>query len=592
MIERAKQTHALSGRRVAYVLLTTIMAAAVSARVAAQSTHEDPQNGQRLFVQRCALCHEVGASGAGSGQGPNLSGVVGRKAASEGGFPYTQALRAAGLVWNASTLERFLAAPMRVVPGTSMPIAVPNDAERRDIVAYLATLPDISNQFRTGGRQKSPPAGVTGQAVKPTAVASVYSDWRGDNVGAARRIEPDDLPAPFITSSARNSPTVVDPPASAQLRVPDGFTVHQFASGLEGPRILRVAPNGDIFVAETRAGRVRVLRAAGDSQRPATMTTFAEDLDQPFGIAFYPRVDPQWVYVANNNAVVRFPYRAGDMKARDAAEVVIPQLSESSAGHSTRDIAFSNDDKRMFISVGSASNVAEDLPEKNADEIRRWETLHGLGAAWGYESRRADVLVYEPDGRDGRVFATGIRNCVGLAVNPASGDLWCATNERDGLGDDLVPDYATRVQAGAFYGWPWYYIGANQDPRHHGARPDLAERVTVPDVLFQPHSAPLALAFYSAGTGAAAFPAEYAGDAFVAFHGSWNRSTRTGYKVVRVRLKDGVATGEYEDFLTGFVANDQHVWGRPVGVAVARDGALIVSEDGNNTLWRITYDRR
>ena len=217
----------------------------------------------------------------------------------------------------------------------------------------------------------------------------------------------------------RSTAAIVERSAQPRLHVPDGFTVREFASGLEGPRVVRVAPNGDIFVAETRAGRIRSLRADDGAERPTTNAIFADELDQPFGIAFYPPSDPRWVYVASINSVVRFPYRAGDLQARGPAEVVVPPLSESTAGHSTRDIAFSSDGTRMFVSVGSASNVAEDLPEMNADEIRQWETQHGLGAAWGYESRRADVLVFDPDGRNGRIFATGIRNCVGLAVHPS-----------------------------------------------------------------------------------------------------------------------------------------------------------------------------
>ena len=212
---------------------------------------------------------------------------------------------------------------------------------------------------------------------------------------------------------------------------------------------------------------------------------------------------------------------------------------------------------------------------KSPEEIRDWEAAHGLGAAWGGEADRVDALVFDIDGKaPARIFATAIRNCVGLAVQPHTGDLWCTTNERDGLSDDLVPDYTTRVHEGAFYGWPWYYLASHEDPRHAGERPDLADRVTQPDVLFQAHSASRTLAFYDATSGVAAFPPDYVGDAFVAMRGSWNRSHRTGHKVARVRIRDGAPTGEYEDFLTGFVVDDDHVWGRPVGVAVARDGAL------------------
>ena len=195
------------------------------------------------------------------------------------------------------------------------------------------------------------------------------------------------------------------------------------------------------------------------------------------------------------------------------------------------------------------------------------------------------MLAFDPDGGNERVFATGLRNCSGLAVQPGSGDLWCAVNERDGLGDNLPPDFATRVAEGAFYGWPWYYIGSHEDPRHAGQRPDLAGKATVPDVLFDAHSAPLGITFYEGGQ----FPADFKGSAFVAFHGSWNRAKRTGYKVVRLIIKDGKPTGVYEDFLTGFVADPIRVWGRPVDVAVTKDGALLVTDDEGGAIWRVTY---
>ena len=239
----------------------------------------------------------------------------------------------------------------------------------------------------------------------------------------------------------------------------------------------------------------------------------------------------------------------------------------------------------MFVSVGSASNDGEGMGKRDAAAIARWEAQHGLGSAWGNETDRAAVLVFDPEGRNRRVFASGVRNCVGLAVHPVTGDLWCSTNERDGLGDDLVPDFITRVRDGAFYGWPWYYLGANEDPRHRGERPDLKDKITVPDVLIQAHSASMGMIIYDGDQ----FPSEYRGDVFAAQHGSWNREKRTGYKVIRALLKDGVPTGEYEDFMTGFVVNDSSVWARPVGVAVAHDGALLVSEDGNGTMWRVSY---
>jgi glucose/arabinose dehydrogenase len=236
----------------------------------------------------------------------------------------------------------------------------------------------------------------------------------------------------------------------------------------------------------------------------------------------------------------------------------------------------------MFVSVGSGSNDAEGLSKRPP---AGWVASYPLGAAWGSEAGRANVLEFDPDGRNRRVFATGIRNCVSMAIEPETGNLWCATNESDGLGDNLPPDYATRVREGGFYGWPWYYIGNHEDPRHTGARPDLADKVAVPDVLIQAHSAPLGMTFYD-GT---MFPAEYRGSVFVALHGSWNRRQRTGYKIVRVLLKDGAPTGEYEDFVTGFVTEEGGVWGRPVGIAVAKDGALLFSEDGNDTIWRVGF---
>jgi glucose/arabinose dehydrogenase len=428
-----------------------------------------------------------------------------------------------------------------------------------------------------------------------TPAQSSAGDWRNAAPGTRHHITLANLPRPYASSSAGNGPQVDKAPANASLSVPPGFTVRQFAAGLSNPRILRVAPNGDIFLAETAANRIRVLRAADGADTPSENQVFAEGLDRPFGIAFYPQGnDPQWVYVANTNSVVRFAYHSGELKAAGKAEVIVPTLTQSQGAHSTRDIAFSRDGKRMFISVGSGSNDAEGMGKKTPGEVARWETEQGReqgrGAAWDTETHRADILVTDPEGRTPvRPFATGIRNGVGIAVDPATGELWTSVNERDGLGDDLVPDYITRVREDGFYGWPWYYLGNHEDPRHAGERPDLAGQAIVPDVLLQAHSASLEMCFYTATKGVAAFPAEYRGDIFAAFHGSWNRGTRTGYKVVRVRLRDGVPTGEYEDFLTGFVTNEQSVWGRPVGVAVAHDGALLVSEDGNDTLWRVAH---
>lgn len=410
-----------------------------------------------------------------------------------------------------------------------------------------------------------------------------FGNWQADKPGTIRLIRPQDLPKPGASPSVASFSRVVTRPPGASLQVPPGFKVELLAEGLSGPRIIRVAPNGDIFVAETRAGNIRVLRAGEGSAKVAANEIYASGLSRPFGIAFFPNGDnPQWVYVANSESVVRYAYRAGDLKASGKAETVVTNLSQGS-GHSTRDIVFTPDNKRMLVSVGSLGNVGEGMGNPPGG-LDAWARTQPLGASWGFEAERAAVLSFTPEGKERKLYATGIRNCVGLAIEPQSGLPWCSTNERDGLGDDLVPDYVTSVREGAFYGWPWYYIGGNEDPRHAGARPDLKDKVTIPDVLIQPHSASLGMTFY----GGSSFPAEYRGDAFAAEHGSWNRSKRTGYKVIRIRMKEGKPTGEYEDFVTGFVVNDTEVWGRPVGVAVAKDGALLISEDGNSTIWRVS----
>ncbi len=384
------------------------------------------------------------------------------------------------------------------------------------------------------------------------ALCGAAGDASMDMPGERHRIESGTLPKPFETRSAARSPGIVPWPPGAAPHVPPGFEATLLLSGLEGPRTLRTAPNGDVFLAETGGGRVRVLRG---KEAPV----FADDLEAPFGIAFWPPGPaPRFVYVAETERVVRYPYVPGALRAAGPAQVVVDGIP--AGGHSTRDVAFSPDGRRMFVSVGSASNVSDQG-----------------------EEGRAEVREYDPEGHGGHPFATGIRNCVGLAMQP-DGTLWCAVNERDGLGDDLPPDYVTRVQPTAFYGWPWFYIGAHPDPRHPGKHPELAAHVTVPDVLIQPHSAPLSLTVYPAD-GAWA---EYRGDLFVALHGSWNRSAVTGYKVVRIPMRDGKPTGGYEDFATGFVSRENKAWGRPVGVTVAQDGSLLLSEDANGTVWRIS----
>ncbi|HJS88084.1 MAG TPA: PQQ-dependent sugar dehydrogenase [Acetobacteraceae bacterium] len=395
---------------------------------------------------------------------------------------------------------------------------------------------------------------LTGQAA--------YGDWRSNRPGLWRGITPADMPAPYATESAGNPPRVIPRPSGASLHAPPGFTVEPFATGLNRPRMVRVAPDGEIFVAETDAGRVRLMRAPDGAARPSENVVFADGLRDPFGIAFWPPGPaPRFVYVAERNRVVRFPWHEGAPRPDGPAQVVVPEIAPSTGGHWTRDVAFSPDGQRMYLAVGSATNDAEG----------------GHPEQW-----RAQVIAFDPEGKGREAFATGLRNCVSLAIAPGSGTPWCAVNERDGLGNNLPPDYVTHLEPGGFYGWPWFYIGDHPDPTHHGAHPELAARVLVPDVLIQPHSAPLGMTFYEAH-GPAAFGADYQGDIFVALHGSWNRSLRTGYKLVRIHPgKDA-----YEDFVTGFVAGDQSVWGRPVAVAVAHDGALLMSDDAGNAIWRV-----
>jgi glucose/arabinose dehydrogenase/cytochrome c2 len=566
--------------------LFVLTAAMIAADIKAQNLPVgDASRGQAYFQISCAVCHssELGTNNTViAKQGPSLVGVVGRKAASSPHFNYTQALTDFGLTWDATTLNKFLVNPLTAVPGTLMPMPVPNATNRADVIAYLSTL--------------KIPEGVTlnYQVVQSVGGGTDPNDWQRQAPGSKHYFIEEELPPPYATTSAGNNPRIVRAPEGAALAVPKGFTVKKFAEGLSNPRLTRTAPNGDIFIAETGRNRIRVMRAADGAEAPTENQIFAEGMDRPFGISFYPPGNnPEWVYVANNNSIVRFPYHNGDLKAAGEPQVIVPKLANTTGGHTTRDVVFSRDGKRMFISVGSGSNLAEGMGNITPEEIKAWEAENGFGAAWGSETHRAQILTTDPEGKEPlHAFATGIRNGVGLAVNPDTGDLWVSTNERDGLGDNLVPEYVTRVREGGFYGWPWYYTGNHEDPRRKGERPDLAGKAIVPDVLEQPHSASLEITFYNASSGVAVFPPEYRGDAFVAFHGSWNRNTRTGYKIARVRLKHGVPTGEYEDFVTGFVADERSVWGRPVGVTVAHDGALLFTEDGNGTMWRVASDKR
>ncbi len=403
---------------------------------------------------------------------------------------------------------------------------------------------------------------------------AAFTDYSLEKPGVRRKLTVADLPAPYATEGVDAGSNRVDRPAGAMPQAPAGFKVEQYAAGVDRPRLIRTAPNGDLFVALSESSQIMVFRGVGPDGKPKESSVFTTQTTQPFGIAFYPAgPNPKYVYIGNTDSVVRFPYKNGDLKASGPVEKLADLPGGGrlrGGGHWTRDIVFSKDGTRMFVSVGSHSNVddADTHPE---------------------EFHRADVLEFTPEGKFVKVYASGIRNCVGEAIHPMTGQLWCSTNERDMLGDNLVPDYITHVQEDGFYGWPWYYMGGpsggKQDPRHQGKHPELQAKVLTPDVLLQPHFASLEMTFYEGSE----FPADYRGDVFAAEHGSWNKAKRAGYEVIRVPMRDGKATGEYEDFLTGFVTADGKVWGRPVGVTVAKDGSLFVTDDGSGSIWHVTY---
>ncbi len=406
---------------------------------------------------------------------------------------------------------------------------------------------------------------VTGKAA--------FTDYTQQKPGVRRHLTVADLPAPAPGESVDNGPTLVARPQGAWPQAPEGFKVTLYADhAFRQPRLIRTAPNGDLFLSDSAAGTVFVLRGQTPDGKAAQIVPFATGLDHPFGIAFYPLgPNPQWVYIANTTSVVRFAYNRGDLKANATPQTIVPVLPGYAqlrgGGHWTRDVVFSLDGLRMLVSVGSGSNV--DDPDTHPREFHR-----------------ADILQYTPDGKFVKVFASGIRNCVGEAINPITAQLWCSVNERDDLGDNLVPDYITSVPEDSFFGWPWWYMGGHQDPRLPGKHPELQAKVRTPDVIVNPHFASLEMTFYP---GSGQFPATYHGDAFAAEHGSWNQAHRSGYEVIRVPMKNGVATGEYEDFLTGFTTPDGKVWGRPVGVAIANDGSLFVTDDGSKSVWRVSY---
>ena len=388
---------------------------------------------------------------------------------------------------------------------------------------------------------------------------------RAQHQPAAERfhIKPADLPAPFATPSAVNPPARVAVPANPPWQVPPGFRVNAFASGLDHARWMAVAANGDVFLAEPGAGHIRLLRDADGDGRAELNTIFVAGLSRPHGLA----LRQGHLYIGTPGTIWRVPIVPGETRASSAPKPVTARGAlGSGGGHWTRNLVFSRDRQHFFVSVGSRGNIGEE-PEV-----------------------RASVQRFNADGSGQQTFAGGLRNPVGIAFSPGRNDLYVVVNERDGLGDGLVPDFMTRVVERGFYGWPYAYIGANPDPVLGAKRPDLVASARVPDVLFQAHSAPIGLAFYDAHQ----FPPDYRGDAFVALRGSWNSETPTGYKVVRVRFENGRPRGDYENFLSGFWiagSNRARVWGRPAGLAVAADGSLLVADDTSQTVWRVSYDQ-
>jgi glucose/arabinose dehydrogenase len=458
---------------------------------------------------------------------------------------------------------------------------------------------------------------LTGQAA--------FTNWDDQTPGVRHKITLSALPAPHPEQSVQMTPNLIPRPAKAWPVAPSGFKVTLYAGGdskplqradagehmqlsdgtFTEPRLIRTAPNGDIFLADSGAGTIFILRGIGKDGKAAHIEKFATGLDHPFGIAFYPTENPQYVYIGNATTIQRFPYKSGDLHATGPAETIVPDIPGyaqlKGGGHWTRDVVFTQPTKQgkqtMLISVGSGSNVDD------ADTHPR-------------EFHRADILEYTPEGKFLEVYASGIRNCVGEAINPNSGALWCSVNERDQLGNHLVPDYVTSVPEGSFFGWPWYYMGGHLDPRlkdpcADGTGPNpqlaapltadqakdckrvsLAAKVHTPDVLVQPHMASLEMVFFPTAPKldkAPCFPSDMWGDAFAAEHGSWNRDPRAGYEVIRMEMTNGHATGEYDDFLTGFVTDDGEVWGRPVGVTIGADGSLFVTDDGSRSVWRVAY---
>ena len=392
------------------------------------------------------------------------------------------------------------------------------------------------------------------------------------------------LPPPFQTPWYRKGTRTVPFPENHQLTVPAGFNVSIFADKLDMPRSMILAPNGDVIVSESqRDGKITILRDADKDGVAETREAFATGLNRPYGVALWKN----YLYVGNNDAVVRFTYKPGQMKAEGGPEKIvdlppsgggvdqdtadrlkIPIAQTAGYNHYTRNVIFNPAGTKMYVAIGSATNATPNT-----------------------EDNRAAINEYNPDGSGHRIFAGGLRNPVGMAWFPGTTTLWTAVNERDHLGDDLVPDYVTSVRDGGFYGWPYSYIGKNLDPTVSPQRPDLVAKAIVPDVLFTSHSAALGILFYTGSQ----FPAEYRNSAFVSLRGSINRSKLTGYGIVRIPFKNGKPGGPPEPFLSGFIARDddeKEAWGRPVALLQLPDGSLLLSDDSGKRIWRISYAKK
>jgi len=413
------------------------------------------------------------------------------------------------------------------------------------------------------------------------------ADTLSTNITQTEKIS---LPEPDTNASRTNYSDITGWPEGRKPLAPEGFTVTRFADGFQNPRWIYEAPNGDIFVAESAtesnlikkikdistgkakanqqnksANRISIIRDLNKDGKPDLKQVFLTGLKQPLGML----VLGNYFYVANTDGIMRYPYQAGQTSISDPGKKILDLPAGGYNNHWTRNLIANAEGTKIYVTVGSGSNVAE----------------HGLDN----EIRRANILQVNPDGTGEKIYAGGLRNPVGMDWAPGTNTLWTAVNERDLLGDDLVPDYITGVKEGGFYGWPFAYFGANEDPRLKGQRPDLVRKTIVPDVPLGSHTASLGLAFYDQQV----FPAKYHNGAFIGQHGSWNHSQLVGYKVVFVPFKDGKAAGKPEDFLTGFISDvkNSKVYGRPVGVAVIKDGSLLVADDAANTIWRVAFTK-